>query len=1229
MASASSSTAQPAIQVNSHPLLADDLPSRGRRTRDASRKEHDDPPSADSATTRTPNYFTLKERLDAEAQAGSSNGRANWDGSVRGYGKANRPHTTRDTSTTRQPLPTTWERPPTFVVGSSKDCPSAGSMTRNAELVAIDGLPTGAASRILSNPWHDYSDEAIQSAISSISVTESPASVSSHPYHTSLRVLSSAVHNLAKIRREMGESLRVIQEKERARKQRAEELMKELQAPDRDIARRVMQSLFTDDDEGMHNVERSQSQMSLTDTLSEAMVEGVTFPRIEEPRELDTATPTASKIVVHPASEPAPSAGAGTTESSTRPQDHDPVDASSVHSSGKLSLSAASLGSTKSDRSSLGDWMGSLWGKPRHKQQRPPLPQGQDEIFDSDPILPGEPSHDVPPQSPSSIKPGRRKVSRSVFGTLGSILNPVPATSGKKGHRPSITDAPTLTTQPPATDIDVPKLPTILSSPVSTAFTPSIPAPPSLTTEYSDVLSQTPSLHSLRPTVERQPQGSALPAIVNATRVMTSGPNSVLVEHGAGTSAFIAKLAYELVKVAREEGIEIHAPSKERRDRRQDREHDPSVNPKATIVKSTGIDVATSLNRALSGPEDVPTVKAKSRTTAFSPPLLSSFLQQQPRRPPAHVDRIPRHNSNPTDSSQPSQNNASSAQPAVRQNASVPLESIIPATFKPPTEYLSRAYTPLTAQNFRPSIVGPVALPPLPTHRADSEPLVDRFGFMYDIALYDVLLLVRARTCRCAAPACLTGVKIADRTEDEWSDEEADVAGIEIIKESSCPCNGEIELPARPQSRTSSTSGRRLSNAASGSGDVSVNSITNSNSSSKAAPGASPCMAILAVGPDTPRHVCANVVRRLLSELTAIHDERQAAQRKDWDVFVRAQRRSRAQTLPTPSPLGGGSVSVSGGAAALLGLDGPVAEDELAHSDGLIGFTQLGRSAGREERRELGRLVRGGVPLAYRAKVWLESSGGLEMQEPGVFAELLAQTDSDGGSVVREIDKDVGRTMPLNMFFGGDGVGVQKLRRVLIAYSRRNPAVGYCQGMNLVASTLLLVHADEEEAFWVLAALVERILPEGFFSPTLLPSRACPLVLLDYVQENMPKLATHLAELGIDLPAICFSWFLSLFTDCLPVETLFRVWDVLLLDGLDVLFRVALGVLKCHEAELLRCDSIPAVYVALESLPTRMWKPEKLLQLELELRPTIVHADIVKKREAHVAALLALSQPVA
>jgi hypothetical protein len=90
--------------------------------------------------------------------------------------------------------------------------------------------------------------------------------------------------------------------------------------------------------------------------------------------------------------------------------------------------------------------------------------------------------------------------------------------------------------------------------------------------------------------------------------------------------------------------------------------------------------------------------------------------------------------------------------------------------------------------------------------------------------------------------------------------------------------------------------------------------------------------------------------------------------------------------------------------------------------------------------------------------------------------------------------------------------------------------------MNLVTSTLLLVFANEEDAFWVLCAIIERILPEDFFAPSLLPSRACPLVLLDFVKEHLPKLYAHLTDLGVDLTAICFSWFLSLFTDCLPVE---------------------------------------------------------------------------------------------
>ena len=64
-------------------------------------------------------------------------------------------------------------------------------------------------------------------------------------------------------------------------------------------------------------------------------------------------------------------------------------------------------------------------------------------------------------------------------------------------------------------------------------------------------------------------------------------------------------------------------------------------------------------------------------------------------------------------------------------------------------------------------------------------------------------------------------------------------------------------------------------------------------------------------------------------------------------------------------------------------------------------------------------------------------------------------------------------------------------------------------------------------------------------------------------------------------------------------QTLFRVWDIFLVDGMDVLFRIAFSILRMSEQELLHCASIPAVYVALESLPNRMWETDKLLQVTL------------------------------
>jgi len=90
--------------------------------------------------------------------------------------------------------------------------------------------------------------------------------------------------------------------------------------------------------------------------------------------------------------------------------------------------------------------------------------------------------------------------------------------------------------------------------------------------------------------------------------------------------------------------------------------------------------------------------------------------------------------------------------------------------------------------------------------------------------------------------------------------------------------------------------------------------------------------------------------------------------------------------------------------------------------------------------------------------------------------------------------------------------------------------------VNVITATLLLIHSTDDEAFWGLVAIIERILPEGYFTPDLIASRADQRVLKRLVRELCPRVHHHLQRLGVDLEAITFNWFLSVFTDCLPAE---------------------------------------------------------------------------------------------
>ncbi|KAK6024451.1 hypothetical protein OSTOST_09737, partial [Ostertagia ostertagi] len=68
-------------------------------------------------------------------------------------------------------------------------------------------------------------------------------------------------------------------------------------------------------------------------------------------------------------------------------------------------------------------------------------------------------------------------------------------------------------------------------------------------------------------------------------------------------------------------------------------------------------------------------------------------------------------------------------------------------------------------------------------------------------------------------------------------------------------------------------------------------------------------------------------------------------------------------------------------------------------------------------------------------------------------------------------------------------------------------------------------------------------------------------VLKELLEDHFPLIAAHLNSLDIDLATITLNWFLALFFDAVPFNTLLRIWDCFLLEGPKVLFRFALALL--------------------------------------------------------------------
>ncbi|XP_069778836.1 TBC1 domain family member 2A isoform X2 [Narcine bancroftii] len=273
---------------------------------------------------------------------------------------------------------------------------------------------------------------------------------------------------------------------------------------------------------------------------------------------------------------------------------------------------------------------------------------------------------------------------------------------------------------------------------------------------------------------------------------------------------------------------------------------------------------------------------------------------------------------------------------------------------------------------------------------------------------------------------------------------------------------------------------------------------------------------------------------------------------------------------------------------------------------------------------DLKNLIRNGIPKEHRSHVWRWCTNKRvqhirEQYSNNHYQELLKLCKNKQQAASKQIELDLPRTLTSNVHFSSPtSKMVQKLRRVLLAYSWQNPDIGYCQGLNRLAAIALLVLQEEEDAFWCLVAVVDCIMPEDYYSKTLTGSQVDQRVFKEILSEKMPKLVSHFEQYNVDLSYITFNWFLVVFVDSLLSDILLRVWDAFLYEGTKVIFRYALAIFRYNEEEILKLNDHLTIYDYLQCLTKNISEEKKLMNIAFnEMNPFPMRL-LRNRRAAHL-----------